>query len=560
MSPGAALAQSLDYAPVSDSAGGTSDEASAPERSGVAAPGEGRKLPGAGRGARRERLKVTPYIEAQQVVTAQLSPDHEVLTWTSLAAGVDGRMLGRNAEASFSLRYERRIGWGRAADGDVISGLVRGGVTVIPQTLGIEAGALATRTSVEGFAGQPGSFSANPSTRLWSAYAGPTLNTRAADVAITGGYRIGYTEVGGNAAVVRNGAQSNIDVFDHSWVHNAELHAGVRPGDVLPVGLGVGAGYYQEDISNFDQRVQDFHARADATLPVSSDVSLVGGVGYEKVRVSSRDALRDGDGAPVIGEDGRYITDSSGPRRIAYDTSGFIWDAGVTWRPSRRTALEAHIGRRYGSTTIYGAFGWQATRRSALNISVYDNLAGFGGQLNRALADLPADFDVVRDPVSGDINGCITATDRSACLNSAFGALRSATFRARGIQGSYSVQFGRLHTGLAAGYDRRKFIAAPGTILASADGLTEENTWISAWLSGRVDRNSSFTATAFANWYRTQLALEADGMGLGVGASYSRALARNISANAAVSLESIQRESDDDLWTASALAGVRYSF
>ena len=44
--------------------------------------------------------------------------------------------------------------------------------------------------------------------------------------------------------------------------------------------LGVGAGYNREDISNLDQRVEDFHARADATLPVTSDLSLVGGVGF----------------------------------------------------------------------------------------------------------------------------------------------------------------------------------------------------------------------------------------------------------------------------------------
>lgn len=553
--PAAALAQSLDYSPVAEAS--SADDAAPVEGHDRADRQEGRKLPGSGRGGKRSRLKISPYIEAQQVVSAELSPGHDVVTWTSIAAGVDGRVLGRNTEAAFSLRYERRIGWGKEQSGDVISGLVRGGAAVIPGALAIEAGALATRTSSDGGTGR---FNRTNSSRLWSIYAGPTLNTQAGPVALTGAYRVGYTEISDGALVARNGILSDIDVFDHSVVHNAEFRAGVRPGDILPVGLGLGAGYYQEDISNLDQRVKDFHARADATLPLTTDLALLGGVGYEKVQISSRDVLRDSGGAPVLGADGRWATDEASPRRLAYDTSGFIWDAGVTWRPSRRTALEAHIGRRYGSTTIYGSFAWRATRRSSLNISVYDNVAGFGGQMTRALADLPGDFEVLRNPVSGDINGCITSTDRGSCLNSAFGAVRSATFRARGVQASYIMLLGRYNTGVALGYDRRRFIAAPGTILASANGLLDENTWASAWFGGPIDRNSSFNTTLYANWYSTQLAPDSDGRGLGVGASYSRLLADNLTANAAISLEGVQREAMEDLWTASALAGVRYSF
>ena len=35
------------------------------------------------------RVEVTPYIEAAQVLTAELSPGDDVVTYTRLAAGVD---------------------------------------------------------------------------------------------------------------------------------------------------------------------------------------------------------------------------------------------------------------------------------------------------------------------------------------------------------------------------------------------------------------------------------------------------------------------------------------
>ena len=514
-----------------------------------------------GRKGRHGRAHISPYIEAAQVVSAQLSPSHDVLTWSTLAAGVDGGIDGRNTQASFSLRYERRFGWGKSDDGDTLSGLARASVGIVPRTVTFEAGALATRTTTDGGQALPGSVDPDRSTRLWSVYAGPTLSTHAGEVAINGAYRIGYTEVGSDRA----GSAGTGDLFDHSVTQMATLHAGTAPGDVLPVGLGVGAGYYREDISILDQRVSDFNARADVAVPVSDTVSLVGGVGYEKVEISARDAVRDGvTGLPLVGPDGRYVTDSSAPRQIAYETSGFIWDAGVTWRPSRRTAFEAHVGRRYGSTTYYGSFGWRASRRSTVNVSVYDSISGFGGQVNRALVELPTDFEVSRNPVTGDINGCVGTLNASlsgggACLTGALGSVRSATFRSRGIQASYSVSAGRLGMGVGAGYNRRKFIAAPGTILAVANGLTDQNTWLSAWLNGRIDRQSNFSTFAYVDWFESQLD-GSSGTGFGANASYGRDLGHHLSANAALSIQGIQRSHQPDTWDASAMLGLRYTF
>ena len=98
----------------------------------------------------RQRAEVVPYIEAAQVFSAELEPGDDTVTYTSVAAGVDASIAGRNSAASVSLRYERRIGYDdNSADGDTISGVARAGV-MLAQGVTLEAGALAAPTRVEG--------------------------------------------------------------------------------------------------------------------------------------------------------------------------------------------------------------------------------------------------------------------------------------------------------------------------------------------------------------------------------------------------------------------------
>ena len=512
---------------------------------------------------RLDRVKITPYIEAGQVATAELSPGNDTVTYSIIAAGVDAAIRGRNNQGSVSLRYERRIGWANTSNnGDTISGIARVSAAVVPRMLTIEAGAIAARSKVEnnGAAVLGPLDLSDAVTQVYSVYAGPSLSTQVGDVAVRGGYRIGYTRVESPDAVISAPGQTPVDVFDDSIVHSAKIHAGTKAGDVLPVGIGAGAGYNREDISNLDQRIEDFHARADVTVPVTSEVALVGGVGWEKVQVSSRDAARDINGVPLVGGDGRLITDKSVPRVLAYDVSGLIWDAGVVWRPSRRTAFEAHVGRRYGSTTYYGSFAYAPSARSSLNVSVYDSISGFGSQMNAALAGLPTQFEAARNPLTGDINGCVIAQAQGNCLAGALGSVRSSVFRSRGVMASYGVSLGRFQAGVGAGYDRRKFIGAPGTILAVANGVIDENYWAAAYLNGVIDRNSKFSTNLYSNWYQSGDALAGQVSAIGATAAYYRSITNHLTATAALGIDGVNREKLQDVWSASALVGVRYSF
>ena len=514
--------------------------------------------------ARGDRsVTLAPYIEASQVLVAELSPGDDVVTYSQVAVGVDAAVTGRNNGGSLSLRYERNIGYGdEALDSDTVSGVARGYATVVPRALTIEGGALAARTRVDG----NGGATLNPlvgddrESRIYSAYAGPNLHTRAGDVEVNANYRIGYTRVEAPDFVVVSPAQS-VDVFDESVVQVAGFHAGTSPGEPLPIGLGVGGGWVREDVSNLDQRVEDRFARADVQVPVGRDLAFVGGVGYEDVEVSSRDAVRNADGNPVLGPDGRFVTDESQPRQIAYDVSGLIWDVGVMWRPSVRTALEAHVGRRYDSTTYYGTFAWAPTSRSNVNIAVYDTVSGFGGLLNTALANLPTRFTAARNALSGDFTGCVGGEQGANCLAGVLGSVRSAVFRSRGIAAGYGVTFGRFNTGLGAGYQQRKFIAAPGTVLASANGVVDEAYWVNYYLGAQIGRNAGFDANAYASWIDSGFAANGEVFALGASAAYRRSITGRLSARAAVAVDHLDSEATvEDYTSASALLGLRYDF
>lgn len=505
-------------------------------------------------------ITVGPYIEVSQVLSAELTPGDEVLTFTQVAAGVDVNAQGRNSGASVSVRYERNIGYGDAVDTDTVSGIARGYLAVVPRTLNFEAGALASRTRVDG----GGAISPNPlvsadaTSQTYSFYAGPTLATNVGAVEVTANARVGYNRFETDDAVIDQNSDP-VDVFDDSVTYSGQVRAGTRAGDPLPIGLAVTAGGYQEDISNLDQRVRDTYVRGDVTVPVTSSLAVVGGVGYEDVEVSSRDALRDANGDPVIGADGRLVTDKSSPRILAFDVDGLLWDVGVMWRPSSRTSLLASVGERYDSTTYYGSFTYVPNARSALNISAYDGISGFGGALNNSLASLSSDFVAARNPVTGDFGGLVSGGEGSGLVNS-LGSVRSAAFRGRGVNASYQRRIGRLNAAIGAGYDRRTFIAAAGTALEAADGVTDESYYITGALSRQLGRSAQLQTNAYVNWFNAGNT-DGDLTAFGASAAYSRSITDKLSARAAVAVDYFESDfSAEDFATATALLGLRYDF
>ena len=507
---------------------------------------------------------VQPYIEAAQVVTAELEPGDDVVTYSRVAAGVDAGFGSRYSEGSVSLRYERRIGYDDSvADTDTITGLARASLALAGPSVTLEAGGLAARTRVENSgATSIGGFGADDdsTTQVYSVYAGPAVQTQVGVAEVTGAYRVGYTRVESPDAIVNAPGAEPVDIFEDSLTQNAAVRVGVAPDTVLPVGVGVGAGWNRQDVSNLDQRIDDKHIRADVTVPVSPNVALVGGVGYEDVTVSSRDAVRDADGNPVRGPDGRFLTDESAPRQIAYETDGLIWDVGVMWRPSRRTSLTAGVGRRYGSTTYYGSLSYSPNANSGLAVSAYDGINSFGGQVVGALEELGTDFEALRNPITGNIGNCVAGTSGNNCALARLGSIQSAVFRNRGIAASYGASYGRTSFGFGAGYDRRSFIAADDTVLALADGVVDENFWLAAYAARELDRQSQLSVGTALNKYVSGFDNAADSFGYSINMAYDRNFLEGLSGTAAVGLDGVSRENLPDYAGASALVGLRYTF
>ena len=392
---------------------------------------------------------------------------------------------------------------------------------------------------------------------------GPSLAASAGDLEIKGHYRIGYAHVGSPNQLTVAPGQTPADIFDHSTMQDAHLRVGVQPGDALPVGLAVEGAHYRETVSNLDQQEHDSHVRGEVSVPLADHLAAIGGVGYEWSQVTSRDALRDSAGNPVISPSGRLVTDPASPRIIAFDSEALIWDVGVVWRPSPRTNLEAHVGRRYGTIGGDGRFSYRPDERSTFDVQVYNNLTSFGGMLTNALDDTPTQFTAIRDPLTGNIGACVSGNGSgggASCLASSLATVRSTVFRGRGASARYSWHWNRYTASVSVGYDHRGYIAAPGTVLASLDGKSEEYYWTAANLAAQLDRKSSISAEFDSYITRGDVAATSNFTGARAAAAYQYQFSSHLGASAGLEIDTLNRKAIDDVWHMSGQVAMRYSF
>ncbi len=512
---------------------------------------------------------VQPYIELTQVLDADLTND-DVLTYSQIAVGIDAGITGRRAEGQISYRYERRIQWDdRIDDDDTHTGLARGSVTVAPG-FALEAGAVATRSRVDIRGAAPGNLVGNVDniTQVYSVYAGPSVQTSAGPVQIAASAFAGYTKAEAPDSVELAPGQPRRDYFDDSKNVVAQASAGVAAGTVLPVGVSVSGAYERDEAGQLDQKYEGYFARGDVTLPVSRTVALRAGAGYEKIEATQRDALVDATGAPVLDGNGRFVTDPASPERIAYNTDGLIYDAGVIWRPSPRLELQANAGYRYGGETYFGLLNWNMARDTGLQVVVYDGIETFGRQLRDGLRDTPTSFQGTANPFGQQFNGCIFGGNPGAggsnggaggCLNDVFQSINTASYRARGIDAVVSTTRGRTAYGVGAGYANRKLNTpslAPGTV---AYGVTDESYHAQLFWSRALSRVSQVDANLFGNYYESGLP-GADGVyNLGATGTYSHQFGR-LGTVASLGINTYDSEAFDSIWSAQALLGARYTF
>ena len=502
------------------------------------------------------RMNVTPYIGIDQVVTGPLKGGGDVLTYTNVTAGLTAEVQNRRVEAVVDVQYNHSFGWGsQAPDQDVLSGIASARVN-LARGLSLNAGGFATRVRTDGLSGATSLNDNSYTSQVYAGYVGPSYTTQVGDFTVNGSYQLGYARVEDSVNADFLGGQGGS--FADSWTHSLLGSVGFAPGTLLPVGLTASAGYNREDASQLDQRFENAWGRLDATLPVSRTVALIGGVGYEKIEISQRSPQRADDGTPLI-RNGRYVTDKSSPRALIYNFDDIIWDAGVLWRPSRRTSLSARVGERYGGMTYQGSFTWQG-QDSSFGVMVFDGIDSFGRMI---MADVAAvsgsSLNVVRNPFTGDLTGCaFSTTGGGQCFNDSLSGITDANFRYRGVAAQYALRRGPWGWGLGAGYSQRKFITPQGqSVLIS--GSRDENWYGNGSVSYTFSQSDSMDLVTYINYFDAS-GDRPDVLNFGAFTSYYKTLTRRLSASASVGLDGVQADDFETIITALGQVGLRYSF
>jgi uncharacterized protein (PEP-CTERM system associated) len=508
-------------------------------------------------GRTHSRGEIRPYLEVQQVLSADLGNGGDTLTYTSVAAGVDGHVETRRVQAQASLRYERDIDWnGHVRQEDNVSGIATVHAEVAPGAVSIDAGGLATRT------GGPGRVfgvtNRDGTSDVYSVYAGPTLATHAGPLAINGAYRFGYTKVDEHGAAPLLG-----DDFDSSTDHSLTGSIGMSTrGSGLPFGWTVGGGYVRDTTNDsFRHRFEGSYVRGDIVVPLGPTFAVTGGVGYERIRASQRDFVRDAGGVPVPDANGQPQADPNAPRQLTYDMDGIMYDGGIIWRPSPRTELQARAGHRYGGTTYLGTFTHQIDRHAAVNVAVYDTVETFGHQLSYDLSSLPTNFNTSRNPLTGSLGGCVFGqAGGGVCLDRSLQAITGDTFRARGVMASVSGERGLWSYGIGASYNRSHYYRPVLTGVTVLGATHDEDVGVYGNVSRRLSRTSSINFDAYASWYDNDLANFDAVTSEGATLSYSRTfMVERLQLMAALGLF----HSDDGIVSSTngaASAGLRYTF
>lgn len=507
-----------------------------------------------------QRTRVSPYIELQEVISAELDGG-EVLTYTAVAVGVDASVQKRRVQAQVSYRYERRFGTsGNLSSSDVHSGLASARYDV-SRNLALDAGALATRARNDFGGDSPGLAFADSRnlSQVYAAYVGPTVSGRAGPVALNGSYRLGYVAVDLNNDLAVPG-QRRLDRYTDSVSQQFTASAGMAPGR-LPFGWTIGGGYGREDADILNQRYEAGYVRGDVVVPVSPTFALTAGVGYESIQQSQQDYQRGPDGLPIVDRRGSLIADRGRPRQRAVDIDGLIYDGGFIWKPTRRTELQLRAGRRYGGTSVTGSLSHQIDEASSVSAVLYDGISSFGRGLITDLDALPTSFIIPRNQLIGGPGGCVFGgVDGGVCFDDSLQSITNANFRNRGLSVLYARRRGVWNLGLGANYARRNYLTPDnGGDAFGLNDITDESAGVQASLGRRFTANSGVEFNGYAQWNNSDLFASSDLYALGATGTYYRNFSDRLRGQASLGLYNTSGGGFDSTF-ASALIGLRYGF
>jgi hypothetical protein len=510
------------------------------------------------------RTTVHPYLEVQQVFSADLDGHGDSVTYTGVAAGVDATLDGAHVQGQIAYRYDHYVAWSkRYSDSDVHNGLAS--IQWKPDAdLTLQASGIASRVSGS-YGRRTSAFALGDLDNSYQVYAfdvGPRYAHSFGDLDVAAQYDFGWAKTTDGIGTTDLGpGQPLLDNNFTTTSHTAQASVGMRPGGAgLPFGWSVSGGYVRDSIGFLDARYEGKFGRADVTLPVSSDLAFTGGVGYEQNQTSQAAILTDADGNAILNAHRHLQADHSKKRILSYDQDGLIWDVGVIWRPSPRTFVELHGGRRYGGRAIWGRAEHQISETTSLSVVAYDDLQSFGRQLTGGIGALPTSFTSTQTPFPTTVSLCVFGTNggTGACLPALSGA-NSNFYRSRGVYGTVSGTRGLWTWGVGVNYDWRRYLEpAYGGDIFTFSGQEAQTVTINGLLSRRLSRESALSLTALAAWYDAG-AFDTDYTSYGGSLAYSRTFGRHLSGNAALGIWSGSAGQGGGDVNGSALLSLRYT-
>jgi hypothetical protein len=510
------------------------------------------------------RTSVTPYIEAQQVFSADLSGgNNDAVTYTGIAAGVDATIDTSRLHGQIDYRYDHYFAWQKnRSDGDVHSGLARLGYSVTPE-LSLQVSGIATRTRGNGVSSSPGLLLGDfdNTDQVYGIQAGPSYAGHVGTFDINADYRFGWVKSGDGSGDIDLGPnQPRLSNSFTTDSHTLDASVGQRPGVLLPFGWTLSGGYVRDEIHFLDARFTQKFGRLDVEQPITPAIALLGGIGYEADRASQSAVLTDADGTAILDDHRHLRPDPSQPRVLSYDEDGLIWDVGVLWRPSSRTTLEVRGGQRYGQTMITGSFTHKLTPTATIQVVAYDDISSFGRQLTGAIGALPTSFASPIGLVPVSLQGCVFGANggQGGCLNG-LSSTSTNFYRSRGVYGMVSSVRGLWTYALAVGYDHRRYFAPnDGTAASTLAGLTDDSVTADAIVSRRMSRLSTLTGSIYAAWYDSGLPATSNYATYGATIAYTREFSRHLTGQAALGVYSGSGGNADQDVIGSALIAIRY--
>ncbi len=511
------------------------------------------------------RTSIHPYIEVQQVFTADLSGhQQDAVTYTGAAAGVDITLDSQHLHGQIDYRYDHYFSWShKYRDSDIHNGLA----TVVYQPtpeISLNAGGIATRA--RGQLGQqtPGFLVGDLSntTQVYAVEAGPSYAGHLGDLSLNADYRFGWTkstdgqgdfDLGPGQPVLQNNFTTTDQVVDAA--------IGMAPGaGTLPFGWQVSGGWNQDNVHFLDARLRGYFGRADITVPVTTTLALEGGAGYENNRASQAAILTDADGNAILTSKRHLQADHTKGRVLSYDQDGLIWDVGVLWRPSARTTLEVRGGRRYGETVVTGRFSHQLTPDSSVQVVAYDDIESFGRQLTTEVGALPTSFSSFAPSIPSTLTGCVFGNNggQGACIP-ALQSVNSNFYRSRGVYANYSGSRGPWIYGLGVGYENRHYLAPDfGPQIFNFSHETDQSVTVDGVLVRKLSPVSSMTLNALAAWYDSSAFDSHSYYSYGGAASYNRIFSQHLSGNASLGIFSGSGETSNSDVIGTGYLSLRY--